>query len=172
MLTLLRALEKLNENFPRLKRQTKIKFRLETIGRDYTSLLKSVVYCWKKIQKSYDVNFIPLLASKLENKLYSLRENLKETLLFELRQLQRNKNRKVNELFLIIKKFVKIERIAKQFLREFGQTVRGCEHLCRRDINLLLDTVDFIRQRDVSLMSEDTERYVFEIKAKIEAKTN
>lgn len=167
---LLRALLKLNENFPKMVRLCRTNFQLQSFDRDYLKILKAVVYCRMKLAKGYAVNFIDRLACKLENKLFALREQLKHALLFELRQLQRNKNLKVEKLCLIIKKFSKVEGIAKAFLKKFESEVGDHFCVCRRDLNLLVDTLQFVKSHDRSLMRPETETYILELKAKLNNK--
>ena len=118
------------------------------------------------------MHFIDRLACKLENRLFALREQLKHALLFELRQLQRNKNLKVEKLCLIIKKFSRVEEIAKAFLKKFQSDVGDHFCVCRRDLNLLVDTLDYVKSHDHSLMRPETETYILELKSKLTRNRN
>lgn len=161
-------LEKLNENFPKLQSLNKNKFSLNNCDRDYISLLKGIVYCWQKIKKQYGLNFIAKLNSSLENQFFSLKEKLRELLFVEVRNLQRNKSKSVDQLFLIIKKCSKIEKIAKAFLYEFSKNKDNWDFLCKRDVKFFEDSLNYINQKDRSVLNSSTKQYILGIKSKFD----
>ena len=166
----LHALDKLNKRFSQLTPLLTLSFNIENIPRDYSKLIKAVFYCQMKIKKSYNLKFIISLSSKLQNKLFSLRQNLITCFIKELKVLQKNKNRNVTYLFHIIKKFHKLEVIAKEFLKEFGYGSVTDTFFFKNDVNLLKNAIEQIKRVQLSLMRPETEDYILSIKSKIETK--
>jgi hypothetical protein len=166
----LHALDKLNKRFSRLTHLVQLPLSIETIERDYSKLIKAIFYCQMKVKKSYNLKFITSLSSKLKNKIFVLKQHLITSFIQELKLLQKNSNRNVTYLFHIIKKFYKLEVIAKEFLKEFGYGSVTDTFFFENDVNLLKNSIEQIKRVQRSLMRSETEDYIMGIKSKIEAK--
>ena len=170
LLAYLHALDKLNRRFSQLALLLKVPVTLETLERDYSKLIKAIFYCQMKVQKSYNEDFNKTLLANLKNKVYCLRQHLENHFIQELRQLRKNSQRNVTFLFDLIKKFVKVEIIADQFIREFGYTPGTDSYFFKGDVRLLAKTLDHVKKVQPALMPNDTETYILNIKLKIESK--
>jgi succinate dehydrogenase/fumarate reductase flavoprotein subunit len=166
----LNALDKLNKRFSQLALLLKVPINMETIERDYSKLIKAIFYCQMKVQKSYNIDFIKSLLKKLKNKIYSLRQHLENNFIQELKMLQKNSQRNVTFLFVIIRKFVKIEIIANQFIKEFGFAQGTDSYFFKNDVQILKNTIEHIKKVQPALMRSETENYLYNIKLKIESK--
>lgn len=168
LLSYLNAIEKLNRRFSGLARLLKNPLQVETVEKDYSRLVKAIFYCQMKVRKAYNVDFIALLLSKLQNKIYSTRQHLVTALIQELKMLRKNSNRNVTHLFLLVKKFVRLEAIASEFLREFGAGSGTNTFFFEQDTQLLRNTLEHVKKVQATLMDPETENYILNIKRKIQ----
>lgn len=170
LLGYLNAIEKLNRRFSGLALLLKAPLQVETIEKDYSRLVKAIFYCQMKVRKSYNVDFIPLLLSKLQNKIYSSRQHLVTAFVQELKLLRNNSNRNVTHLFVLVKKFVRLEAIANEFLKEFGAVAGTNSFFFEQDVHLLRNSIEHVKKVQSTLMDPETENYILNIKRKIQGK--